>query len=134
MRSPTRVQLLGVPRHRCPMDRDALAAMPEAGPVAGAGAASVAALVTIGVAVGVVQIADSPARQAVTSRLVPPDDLASAVSLNGVVVNGARVVGPALGGVPRGGEDGGGGNWPPLVDPASKSRPTLMRGLATRRR
>ena len=30
------------------------------------------------------------------SRLVPPDDLASAVSLNGVVVNSARVVGPAL--------------------------------------
>jgi len=33
------------------------------------------------------------------SRLVPPEDLASAVSLNGVVVNSARVVGPALAGV-----------------------------------
>ena len=64
-----------------------------------AGAASVAALVAIGVAGGVVQIADSPARQALVSRLVPPDDLASAVSLNGVVVNSARVVGPALAGV-----------------------------------
>ena len=32
-------------------------------------------------------------------RLVPPDDLSSAVSLNGVVVNSARVVGPALAGV-----------------------------------
>ena len=63
------------------------------------GAASVAALVAIGVAGGVVQIADSPARQALVSRLVPPDDLASAVSLNGVVVNSARVVGPALAGV-----------------------------------
>ena len=51
------------------------------------------------VAGGVVQIADSPARQALVSRLVPPDDLASAVSLNGVVVNSARVVGPALAGV-----------------------------------
>src|SRR5271170_3867952 len=59
-----------------------------------AGAASVVALVAIGVAGGVVQIADSPARQALVSRLVPPDDLASAVSLNG-----ARVVGPALAGV-----------------------------------
>jgi MFS family permease len=64
-----------------------------------AGAASVAALVAIGVAGGVVQIADSPARQALVSRLVPPDDLASAVSLNGVVVNSARAVGPALAGV-----------------------------------
>ena len=64
-----------------------------------AGAASVAALVAVGVVGGVVQIADSPARQALVSRLVPPDDLASAVSLNGVVVNSARVVGPALAGV-----------------------------------
>jgi MFS family permease len=63
------------------------------------GAASVAALVAIGVAGGVVQIADSPARQAFVSHLVPPEDLASAVSLNGVVVNSARVVGPALAGV-----------------------------------
>jgi MFS family permease len=64
-----------------------------------AGEASVTVLVVIGVAGGVVQIADSPARQALVSRLVPPDDLASAVSLNGVVVNSARVVGPALAGV-----------------------------------
>ncbi len=64
-----------------------------------AGAATVAALVAIDVAGGVVQIADSPARQAFVSRLVQPDDLASAVSLNGVVVNSARVVGPALAGV-----------------------------------
>jgi len=67
--------------------------------LAAEGAASVTALVAIGVAGGVVQIADSPARQALVSRLVPPDDLASAVSLNGVVVNSARVVGPALAGV-----------------------------------
>jgi MFS family permease len=64
-----------------------------------AGRASVGVLVAIGVAGGVVQIADSPARQALVSRLVPPEDLASAVSLNGVVVNSARVVGPALAGV-----------------------------------
>ena len=67
--------------------------------LAAAGEASVAVLVAIGVAGGFVQIADSPARQALVSRLVPPDDLASAVSLNGVVVNSARVVGPALAGV-----------------------------------
>jgi MFS family permease len=67
--------------------------------LAAAGEASVAVLVGIGVAGGVIQIADSPARQAFVSRLVAPEDLASAVSLNGVVVNSARVVGPALGGV-----------------------------------
>src|SRR5580704_1069362 len=67
--------------------------------LAAAGEVSVGALVGIGVAGGVVQIADSPARQAFVSRLVPPDDLASAVSLNGVVVNSARVVGPTLAGV-----------------------------------
>jgi MFS family permease len=67
--------------------------------LAEAGAANVVVLVAIGAAGGVVQIADSPARQALVSRLVPPDDLASAVSLNGVVVNSARVVGPALAGV-----------------------------------
>jgi MFS family permease len=63
------------------------------------GAASVTALVAIGIGGGFVQIVDSPARQALVSRLVPPNDLASAVSLNGVVVNSARVVGPALAGV-----------------------------------
>jgi MFS family permease len=67
--------------------------------LAAAGLASVGALVAIGAGSGVVQIADSPARQALVSRLVPPEDLASAVSLNGVVVNSARVVGPALAGV-----------------------------------
>jgi predicted MFS family arabinose efflux permease len=58
------------------------------------GHAGVTTLLIIGVAGGFVQIADSPARQAFVSRLVPSDDLASAVSLNGVVVNSARVVGP----------------------------------------
>ena len=64
-----------------------------------AGKASVAAIVAISVAGGVVGIVDSPARQAFVSSLVRPDDLSSAVSLNGVVMNSARVVGPALAGV-----------------------------------
>ncbi|GAA0265648.1 MFS transporter [Cryptosporangium japonicum] len=66
--------------------------------LAASGHASVPAIVAINVVSGVVSIADSPARQAFVSALVPPDDLASAVSLNGVVVNGARVIGPALAG------------------------------------
>ena len=64
-----------------------------------AGAASVGLLVAVGVASGLVAVVDSPARQAFAGLLVPPDELASAVSLNGVVVNSARVVGPAVAGV-----------------------------------
>jgi MFS family permease len=63
------------------------------------GSASVALIVTLNIVGGVVAIVDSPARQAFVSQLVPPDALASAVSLNGVVMNSARVVGPALAGV-----------------------------------
>jgi MFS family permease len=63
------------------------------------GRATVPVIVTINVIGGFVQIVDSPARQAFISRLVSPEDLTSAVSLNGVVVNTARVVGPALAGV-----------------------------------
>jgi len=63
------------------------------------GKASVPVIVTINVIGGFVQIVDSPARQAFISRLVSPEDLPSAVSLNGVVVNTARVVGPAVAGV-----------------------------------
>jgi MFS family permease len=66
--------------------------------VAAAGSASVGLVVTVGVVGGFISIVDSPARQAFVSSLVPPDDLASAVSLNGVVMNSARVVGPAIAG------------------------------------
>jgi MFS family permease len=63
------------------------------------GHATVPVIIAISLASGVVSIADSPARQAFISSLVTPDDLSSAVSLNGVVVNSARVVGPAIAGV-----------------------------------
>jgi MFS family permease len=67
--------------------------------LAAEGSASVGLIVVINVIGGFVQIVDSPSRQAFVSQLVPPGDLASAVSLNGVVMNTARVVGPALAGV-----------------------------------
>jgi MFS family permease len=60
---------------------------------------SASAIIAIGIAGGVVQIVDSPTRQAFVSQLVSTEDLASAVSLNGVVMNGSRVLGPALAGV-----------------------------------
>ncbi len=68
--------------------------------VAGAmGSASVGLVIAINVAGGFVSIVDSPGRQAFVGMLVPAEDLASAVSLNGVVMNSARVVGPAVAGV-----------------------------------
>ncbi len=67
--------------------------------LAAAGKASVPAIIAISVTGGIVQIVDSPGRQAIIGSLVTPQDLSSAVSLNGVVVNSARVVGPALAGV-----------------------------------
>jgi MFS family permease len=66
--------------------------------IAAQGRAGVALVITINVIGGFVQIVDSPARQAFVSRLVPTDDLSSAVSLNGVVMNSARVIGPAVAG------------------------------------
>ena len=63
------------------------------------GQAGVPVIVAISIAGGIVSIVDSPARQAFVSELVPAADLASAASLNGVVFNSARVVGPAVAGV-----------------------------------
>ncbi|MEU8243515.1 MFS transporter [Actinoplanes missouriensis] len=67
--------------------------------LATSGHAGVPLVVAVSVLGGVVGIVDSPARQAFVGSLVPPEDLSSAVSLNGVVMNTARVVGPALAGV-----------------------------------
>jgi MFS family permease len=63
------------------------------------GRASLTVIVVIGVLSGLVQVLDSPARQAFVAVLVPPEDLSSAVSLNGVVVNTSRAVGPAAAGI-----------------------------------
>jgi len=48
---------------------------------------------------GVVNLVDLPARQSFVFEMVGPEALANAVSLNSVVVNGARVVGPAVAGL-----------------------------------
>jgi MFS family permease len=48
---------------------------------------------------GVVNLFDNPARQTFVSEMVGLDLLPNAVSLNSVVMNGARVIGPAIGGV-----------------------------------
>jgi len=48
---------------------------------------------------GVVNLFDNPARQTFMIEMVGRDDLPNAVSLNAVVMNASRVVGPAIGGI-----------------------------------
>jgi MFS family permease len=63
------------------------------------GVAAIAFIVYLNVGSGLVSVVDGPARQTFVGQLVPAPDLASAVSLNGVIMNGAKVIGPALAGV-----------------------------------
>jgi MFS family permease len=53
----------------------------------------------LAIALGFVNVFDNPARQAFITEMVPPGDLANAVTLNSVAMNLARVFGAALGGV-----------------------------------
>jgi MFS family permease len=48
---------------------------------------------------GVVNLFDNPARQSFVIEMVGRDDLPNAVSLNSVVMNASRVIGPAIGGL-----------------------------------
>jgi MFS family permease len=48
---------------------------------------------------GLVQVLDAPSRQSLTFRMVGPAELPNAISLNSGVFNGARIFGPALGGI-----------------------------------
>ena len=47
---------------------------------------------------GTVQVLDAPARQALTYRMVGPQELPNAVALNSSLFNASRVLGPAVGG------------------------------------
>jgi MFS family permease len=53
----------------------------------------------LALALGLVNVFDNPARQSFISEMVPPENLANAVTLNSVSMNLARVFGAALGGV-----------------------------------
>lgn len=50
-------------------------------------------------AFGCVVAVDNPARQSFVLEMTGSDDLPNAVTLNSVVINGARAIGPAIGGV-----------------------------------
>lgn len=52
----------------------------------------------LGIALGMVEALDFPARQSFIIELVGKEDLPSAISLNSATFNGARVVGPAIAG------------------------------------
>jgi MFS family permease len=49
--------------------------------------------------IGLVNAFDGPGRQAFVVEMVGRDDLSNAIALNSLMVNSARVIGPALGGV-----------------------------------
>lgn len=56
-------------------------------------------VVVLALALGCVNVFDNPARQSFITEMVPPEDLANAVTLNSVAMNLARVFGAALGGI-----------------------------------
>jgi MFS family permease len=53
----------------------------------------------ISVFFGLVQIADSPTRQSFVSEMVGKDNVKNAVTLNSTMMNGARIIGPSIGGI-----------------------------------
>jgi MFS family permease len=60
---------------------------------------SIGLVYVLALLLGFVSVPDNPARQSFISEMVPPDELANAVTLNSVAMNMARVFGGALGGV-----------------------------------
>ena len=56
-------------------------------------------VVVLALALGVVTALDNPTRQAFVVEMVGADDVTNAVTLNSVMINAARAIGPALAGV-----------------------------------
>jgi MFS family permease len=69
------------------------------GLLVGTGSVDLAEVYLLAGLLGVVNLFDNPARQTFVMEMVGPDDVANAVSLNSVVMNAARVIGPALAGL-----------------------------------
>ncbi|MBI1756849.1 MAG: MFS transporter [Fimbriimonas ginsengisoli] len=55
-------------------------------------------LVAVALLFGVVGAFEMPTRHSLVSRVVPPEDLANAIPINGMTFNLARLIGPAIGG------------------------------------
>jgi MFS family permease len=56
-------------------------------------------IILLSVLLGVVNALDGPTRQAFVVDMVGREDLTNAIAMNSVMINGARVIGPAFGGV-----------------------------------
>lgn len=56
-------------------------------------------LILMAVLLGIVNAIDMPVRQSFFSEMVPEDEVGRAVAMNSAMFNGARVIGPAIGGV-----------------------------------
>jgi len=63
------------------------------------GAMTIPLLILLAVALGSINAIDMPARQSFFSEMVPVDEVGRAVAFNSAMFNGARVIGPAIGGV-----------------------------------
>jgi len=63
------------------------------------GRIQVAQLFVFSAALGILNAFDIPARQAFVVEMVGPEDLVNAIALNSSIMNGARMVGPAIAGV-----------------------------------
>lgn len=64
-----------------------------------AGLISIPVVMALSLALGVVNALDMPVRQALAADVVPRGLLPNAIALNSMAFNGARVIGPALGGL-----------------------------------
>jgi MFS family permease len=64
--------------------------------LAALGLASMPAIYLISLLMGIQGVVDNPSRRVLVSELVPQNQLGSAISLIGVLVNGSRVIGPAI--------------------------------------
>jgi MFS family permease len=67
------------------------------GIIVSSGAAAVWNVYLMSVLLGFVNVVDNPARQTFVLEMVGREDLPNAVSLNSVVMNSSRIVGPAIG-------------------------------------
>ena len=60
---------------------------------------NVATVVALALSLGVINAFDVPTRQSFLSELVGKDDLMNAIALNSSMVNGSRIIGPAIAGL-----------------------------------
>ena len=60
---------------------------------------TVEAILVVTLGLGIVSAFDSPSRQAFVADIVGLDDLRNAIALNSMLYNGARLIGPAIGGL-----------------------------------